>query len=87
MYIIVLFKIGVIVDKTTASIICINHYKKITCCFVFFRPKGSDCGIVNVNIPTSGAEIGGAFGKLYLYILYTLSYVLSYFIILYLSIL
>ncbi|PSN46694.1 Aldehyde dehydrogenase family 7 member A1 [Blattella germanica] len=25
-------------------------------------PKGSDCGIVNVNIPTSGAEIGGAFG-------------------------
>ena len=30
---------------------------------VYFRPKGSDCGIVNVNIPTSGAEIGGAFGK------------------------
>lgn len=27
------------------------------------RPKGSDCGIVNVNIPTSGAEIGGAFGR------------------------
>lgn len=26
------------------------------------RPKGSDCGIVNVNIPTNGAEIGGAFG-------------------------
>ena len=25
-------------------------------------PKGSDCGLVNVNIPTSGAEIGGAFG-------------------------
>ena len=24
--------------------------------------KGSDCGIVNVNIPRSGAEIGGAFG-------------------------
>lgn len=24
--------------------------------------KGSDCGIVNVNIPTNGAEIGGAFG-------------------------
>ena len=23
---------------------------------------GSDCGIVNVNIGTSGAEIGGAFG-------------------------
>ncbi|XP_049786850.1 alpha-aminoadipic semialdehyde dehydrogenase-like [Schistocerca cancellata] len=25
-------------------------------------PKGSDCGVVNVNIPTNGAEIGGAFG-------------------------
>jgi len=25
-------------------------------------PSGSDCGIVNVNVPTSGAEIGGAFG-------------------------
>ncbi|CAD8152281.1 unnamed protein product [Paramecium pentaurelia] len=25
-------------------------------------PLGSDCGIVNVNIGTSGAEIGGAFG-------------------------
>lgn len=24
--------------------------------------RGSDCGIVNVNIPTNGAEIGGAFG-------------------------
>jgi aldehyde dehydrogenase family 7 protein A1 len=23
---------------------------------------GSDCGIVNVNVPTNGAEIGGAFG-------------------------
>ena len=26
------------------------------------RRSGSDCGIVNVNIGTSGAEIGGAFG-------------------------
>lgn len=25
-------------------------------------PNGSDCGIVNCNIGTSGAEIGGAFG-------------------------
>lgn len=25
-------------------------------------PKGSDCGIININIPTNGAEIGGAFG-------------------------
>lgn len=30
--------------------------------FGLFRPHGSDCGIVNVNIPTNGAEIGGAFG-------------------------
>ena len=28
----------------------------------FCGPAGSDCGIVNVNIGTSGAEIGGAFG-------------------------
>ncbi|KAH9522344.1 aldehyde dehydrogenase 7 family member A1 [Dermatophagoides farinae] len=30
--------------------------------FKWTGPKGSDCGIVNVNIPTNGAEIGGAFG-------------------------
>src|SRR5690606_30785318 len=28
---------------------------------LFCSPAGSDCGIVNVNIGTSGAEIGGAF--------------------------
>ena len=28
----------------------------------FLSEKGSDCGIANVNIGTSGAEIGGAFG-------------------------
>ncbi len=28
----------------------------------FYGPAGSDCGIANVNIGTSGAEIGGAFG-------------------------
>jgi len=28
----------------------------------FLSPCGSDCGIANVNIGTSGAEIGGAFG-------------------------
>jgi aldehyde dehydrogenase (NAD+) len=28
----------------------------------FLSPVGSDCGIANVNIGTSGAEIGGAFG-------------------------
>ncbi|KAL7078145.1 hypothetical protein ACQ4LE_002548 [Meloidogyne hapla] len=30
--------------------------------FKWIGPFGSDCGIVNVNIGTSGAEIGGAFG-------------------------
>lgn len=30
--------------------------------FRWIGPQGSDCGIVNVNIPTNGAEIGGAFG-------------------------
>lgn len=29
---------------------------------LFLSQKGSDCGIANVNIGTSGAEIGGAFG-------------------------
>jgi aldehyde dehydrogenase (NAD+) len=29
---------------------------------IFLSAEGSDCGIVNVNIGTSGAEIGGAFG-------------------------
>jgi aldehyde dehydrogenase (NAD+) len=28
----------------------------------FISHAGSDCGIANVNIGTSGAEIGGAFG-------------------------
>ena len=28
----------------------------------FLGAAGSDCGIANVNIGTSGAEIGGAFG-------------------------
>jgi len=29
---------------------------------LFMSAAGSDCGIANVNIGTSGAEIGGAFG-------------------------
>jgi aldehyde dehydrogenase (NAD+) len=29
---------------------------------MFLSHEGSDCGIANVNIGTSGAEIGGAFG-------------------------
>ncbi|KAL8542293.1 hypothetical protein ACS0TY_003235 [Phlomoides rotata] len=30
--------------------------------FKWIGPQGSDCDIVNVNIPTNGAEICGAFG-------------------------
>ncbi len=29
---------------------------------LFLSARGSDCGIANVNIGPSGAEIGGAFG-------------------------
>lgn len=36
--------------------------KDISNVFKWTGPNGSDCGIVNVNIPTNGAEIGGAFG-------------------------
>jgi len=36
--------------------------KNLANVFEWVGPKGSDCGIVNVNIPTNGAEIGGAFG-------------------------
>ena len=28
----------------------------------FLSARGSDCGIANINVGTSGAEIGGAFG-------------------------
>ncbi len=34
----------------------------LTAAEAFLSPRGSDCGIANVNIGTSGAEIGGAFG-------------------------
>ncbi|OXB76025.1 UNVERIFIED_CONTAM: hypothetical protein H355_000285 [Colinus virginianus] len=54
--------------ETFAPILYVLKFKEpllilINGCLTFVRrPKGSDCGIVNVNIPTSGAEIGGAFG-------------------------
>ena len=34
----------------------------LTTAETFLSPRGGDCGIANVNIGTSGAEIGGAFG-------------------------
>ena len=36
--------------------------KNISNAHAWIGANGSDCGIVNVNIPTNGAEIGGAFG-------------------------
>lgn len=36
--------------------------QNISNAFKWVGPHGSDCGIVNVNIGPSGAEIGGAFG-------------------------
>ena len=36
--------------------------KNIQDYFRWIGPLGSDCGLVNCNIGTSGAEIGGAFG-------------------------
>jgi aldehyde dehydrogenase family 7 protein A1 len=39
-----------------------TNFSLFFCSFQWIGPFGSDCGIVNVNIPTSGAEIGGAFG-------------------------
>ena len=35
---------------------------KLQAAEIFLSYRGSDCGIANVNIGTSGAEIGGAFG-------------------------
>ena len=36
--------------------------KNVQNMFKWTGPNGSDCGIVNFNVGTSGAEIGGAFG-------------------------
>ena len=49
--------------ESRGCIISITFICKVFYCPYYFSPKGSDCGIVNVNIPTNGAEIGGAFGK------------------------
>ncbi|XP_050529094.1 putative aldehyde dehydrogenase family 7 member A1 homolog [Daktulosphaira vitifoliae] len=47
------------VDQGLSSSIFTNNIETI---YKWISHKGSDCGIVNVNIPTNGAEIGGAFG-------------------------
>lgn len=47
------------VPQGLSSAIMSNDFKEIE---YFTSANGSDCGIANVNIGTSGAEIGGAFG-------------------------
>lgn len=47
------------VSQGLASSIFTNDVREAE---IFLSARGSDCGIVNVNIGPSGAEIGGAFG-------------------------
>ena len=47
------------VPQGLSSSIFSNNLKETE---LFLSHWGSDCGIANVNIGTSGAEIGGAFG-------------------------
>ena len=47
------------VDQGLSSSIFTNNIRESE---LFLSQAGSDCGIANVNIGTSGAEIGGAFG-------------------------
>ena len=47
------------VPQGLSSAIMTNHMRESE---LFLSHAGSDCGIANVNIGTSGAEIGGAFG-------------------------
>lgn len=52
-------KIQNAVDQGLSSAIFTNNIRESE---LFLSQAGSDCGIANVNIGTSGAEIGGAFG-------------------------
>ncbi len=47
------------VPQGLSSAIFSDHVREVE---LFLSHRGSDCGIANVNIGTSGAEIGGAFG-------------------------
>lgn len=47
------------VEQGLSSSLFTNDMQKV---FKWMSVSGSDCGIVNTNIPTNGAEIGGAFG-------------------------
>ena len=47
------------VKQGLSSCIFTNDFRESE---LFLSSEGSDCGFANVNIGTSGAEIGGAFG-------------------------
>jgi len=47
------------VPQGLSSSLFTNNQKNV---FKWIGPNGSDCGIININAPTNGAEIGGAFG-------------------------
>jgi aldehyde dehydrogenase (NAD+) len=47
------------VPQGLSSAIFTEHFREAE---AFLSARGSDCGIANVNIGTSGAEVGGAFG-------------------------
>jgi len=47
------------VPQGLSSALFTNHIRHAE---LFLSAQGSDCGIANINIGTSGAEIGGAFG-------------------------
>lgn len=51
-------------DEVVYFILFHNRINYFNSYLLFVSAKGSDCGLVNVNIPTNGAEIGGAFGLL-----------------------
>ena len=47
------------VNQGLSSAVMTNNMREA---HLFISAAGSDCGIANINIGTSGAEIGGAFG-------------------------
>ena len=47
------------VPQGLSSSVMTNNMREME---LFLSPRGSDCGIANINMGTSGAEIGGAFG-------------------------
>ena len=49
-------------ERRAAGPVVVDLHPDLKAAEAFLSASGSDCGIANVNIGTSGAEIGGAFG-------------------------